>query len=313
MLRALGASNHPRVLQLRAQAGRLADLVDHPQLRDARRLLRATQDVLLLGESVLDFVGPQDHDPRRLPVMLQDLLGPDVSLLAVHGGGYHADLLASYLELLAHRDYRPKVLVVALWARGRFAPWIAHPRFGHHDALARLAALDPATPAWRVRGSLRRGSAADFEAFYRLPHPTLAGDLLVGDYARPLKAGAGDLRLLYAYHHGALIEPAALAAVTRLGAAAKALGCAVVAYQTPLSVETGAALLGPAFTERVAVNFIALDAAFQGGAGDVPILPTAQAFSAAEFIDPADGSEHLNDRGRLRLAGLLAEAVRARL
>jgi hypothetical protein len=29
------------------------------------------------------------------------------------------------------------------------------------------------------------------------------------------------------------------------------------------------------------------------------------------FIDPADGSEHLNQRGRALIAGLLAERIRA--
>jgi hypothetical protein len=314
LLTALAGSDDPRLLRLKDRLGRTYDRLDHPQLRDARRLLRATRDgapeVVYFGESVLDFVGPRDTDQRRLPTMLADQLGG--SLLAVHGGGYHAELLATYLELLAQRPHRPRVVVLPLWVRGRFLPWIEHPRFGHVDALARLGALGPQTPPWRVRGSLRRATAADFAAYYRLPHPTLLGDLTVGDYAVPLKAGTvadpqERLALLYAHHHGALLRDGsdALAAVTRMGEAARALGCGIVAYQTPLSVQTGTAVLGEAFHERVQANFDLMDRAFGG-----PVLPTGMAFDEAEFIDPTDGSEHLNERGRARLAGLLADAVR---
>lgn len=320
LLTVLAGSQDPRVLRLKDRLGRAHDRMDHPQLRDARRILRATRDsapdVVLLGESVLDFVGPLDADQRRLPTMLDAALGPDFSLLAVHGGGYHAELLATYLELLAKREHRPRVVVLPLWVRGRFRPWIEHPRFGHVDALAKLRALDPETPPWRVRGSLRRATSADFEAYYRRPHSTLLGELTVGDYAIPLKARTVTdpqerLALLYAHHHGALLRDGSeeVAAVTRMGVAARALGGGVVAYQTPISVETGTAVLGEAFEQRVRENFRAVDRAFRLGAGG-SVLQTGTAFAADEFIDPADGSEHLNERGRARLAGQLADAVR---
>ena len=143
---------------------------------------------------------------------------------------------------------------------------------------------------------------------------TLAGDLTVGDYARPLKAGglveAERLRLLYAYHHGAALDAAALDAVTRLGAVLARLGCAVVAYQTPICVETGVRALGPELASLVTANFAAMDAAFQWGV-DTPVLQTGTAFGELEFIDPDDGSEHLNSVGRQRLAHLLVAETRA--
>jgi hypothetical protein len=320
LLSTLAGSHDPRAVRLKDSLGRAYDRIDHPQLRDARRMLRATRDnapdVAFFGESVLDFVGPHDSDQRRLPQMLDDALGPSHSLLAVHGGGYHAELLAAYLELLGQRPHRPRVVVLPLWVRGRFLPWIEHPRFGHRDALLRLAALDPATPAWQVRGSLRRATPTDFEAYYLRPHSTLLGDLTVGDYAVPLKAGTiadphERLARLYAHHHGALLQDGGqeMEAVTRMGAAVRALGCGIVAYQTPISVPTGTAVLGQAFEDRVRANFAVMDRAFVLGAG-APVLQTGTAFGEDEFIDPADGSEHLNERGRTRLAALLADAVR---
>ena len=128
-------------------------------------------------------------DRRTLPAMVADGLSP-LSLVAVSGGGYHAELLTAYLDLLAQLPHRHRAVVLPLWVRGRLRPWIDHPRFGHHDALVRLRALDPRTPAWRVRGSLdRRG---DFAGYYRTPYSTLLGDGTVGafDLAGPTLAFA---------------------------------------------------------------------------------------------------------------------------
>lgn len=293
--------------ELKDRAGKLRDRLDHPQLRDARRLLGTRADVVMLGESVLVWVGPHDTDRRTLPAMVADGLKPEWTLTAVSGGGYHAELLAAYLDLLARLPHRPRALVLPLWIRGRLQPWVHHPRFGHHDALQRLRHIDPATAAWRVRGSLKRGG--NWGAYYQVPYETLLGPGTVGDYARPLKDGSvtGDerLRLLYAYHHGGVIEPTAF---TALGRAAGALGVPVVAYQAPVSVATGERVL-PGLAGRVAANFAAADAAFRAGL-DVPVLQTGTSFGEDAFIDPTDGSEHLNERGRRALADLLVGELR---
>lgn len=301
------ASDNPAVTRLVSSAGRLRDRLDHPQLRDARRILRTSADVVLMGESVLNFVGPDDADPRTLARMVADGL-PWLTTLAVHGGGYHAELLTEYVRLLATGPSRPKVVVVALWLRGRLRPWIDHPRFGHVEAMRRLRALEPSTPPWRVRGSLRRETSADFERYYTLPHASLLGDRSIGDYARQLKRPDMDpaerLRLLYAFHHGAPVLPEGLVAVTALGEALRDLGCASFAYESPVSVQTGQRVLGPDFRSTVAENFAAMGNAFGGD-----VIETGTAFGEDAFIDPTDGSEHLNDRGRTQLAAILLEQI----
>ena len=305
------ASDNPAVTRLVSSAGRLRDRLDHPQLRDARRILRTSADVVLMGESVLNFVGPDDADTRTLARMVADGL-PGLRTLAVHGGGYHAELLTEYVRLLATGPSRPKVVVVPLWVRGRLRPWIEHPRFGHVEALRRLRALEPSTPPWRVRGSLRRETSADFERYYRLPHASLLGERSIGDYARPLKRPGMDpaerLRLLYAFHHGSPVLPEGLVAVTALGEALRDLGCASFAYETPVSVQTGQRVLGPDFRSTVEENFAAMRKAFGGD-----VIETGTAFGEDAFIDPTDGSEHLNDRGRTQLTAVLLEQIRKRL
>ena len=290
-----------------SSAGRVRDRLDHPQLRDARRIRRTSADVVLLGESVLNFVGPDDVDPRTLARMVADGL-PGLRTLAVHGGGYHAELLTEYVRLLAARQSGPKVVVVPLWLRGRLRPWVEHPRFGHAEAMRRLRALEPSTPPWRVRGSLRRETSADFERYYTLPYSSLLGERSIGDYARPLKRAGMDpaerLRVLYAFHHGSPVLPEGLEAVTALGEALRDLGCMSFAYETPVSVQTGERVLGPAFRSTVVDNFAVMGKAFGGD-----VLETGTAFAEDAFIDPTDGSEHLNERGRTQLAAILLEQI----
>lgn len=305
------ASENSAVTRLMSNVGRLRDRLDHPQLRDARRIRRTSADVVLMGESVLNFVGPDDADRRTLARMVADGL-PGLRTLAVHGGGYHAELLTEYVRLLAAGQSPPKVVVVPLWLRGRLRPWIEHPRFGHVDAMRRLRALEPSTPQWRVRGSLRRETSADFERYYTLPYASLLGERIIGDYARTLKSPDMDpaerLRMLYAFHHGSPVLPEGLVAVTALGEALRELGCASFAYETPVSVQTGERVLGPDFRSTVAENFAVMGKAFGG-----EVLETGTAFGEDAFIDPTDGSEHLNETGRTQLSAILLQHISKRL
>ncbi|MET0766713.1 MAG: hypothetical protein ABWY50_03630, partial [Aeromicrobium sp.] len=134
----------------------------------------------------------------------------------------------------------------------------------------------------------------------------------IGDYARPLKRPGMDpaerLRVLYAFHHGAPVLPEGLVAVAALGEALRDLGCASFAYETPVSVQTGERVLGPDFRSTVADNFAAMGKAFGG-----EVIKTGTMFGEDAFIDPTDGSEHLNDRGRTQLAAILLEQISKRL
>ncbi|HSY16198.1 MAG TPA: hypothetical protein VK816_09440 [Jatrophihabitantaceae bacterium] len=300
--------------------------VDNAEVRGARVLLRtlrkAPPDVLYLGDSAVSFVSPDDHDRRRLYRMVADSLGTEITLHPLHGGSYHPSLFAEYVRLIEAADRRPLV-VLPLCVRVRTLPWIEHPVFGHKQATEYLRTVRPTTPAWRVHRGFARPTPADFTAFYPLPHATWAGDLTIGDYIHRLKNPTGNglsdddrVKLLYAYHHGGVIEQDSihLEAITRMATTLRKLGCAVVAYQTPVPVETGNQFYGPAFSALIRRNFELMDAAYLRGIGDGgAILQTGMDFRAEEYIDPRDGSEHLNQKGRLRLAAAITTAVRARL
>lgn len=314
---------HPRVLRLRYELRRALDRLDDEDVRNARRLVRALRrtplDVVYLGDSTTSFVAPEDRDRRPLHAMIADELAPDASIHSTFGGSYHADLLADLAGLLPECPSRP-IVIVPLWIRGRYLPWIEHPVYGHQQAMAFLRELPRRTPTWRIRASFPRPAPAAFERFYQLRFPTLVGDLTIGDYVRPLKDPdrfrehpEERVKLIYAYHQGAALDRHGpeMAAVTRLGRVLRDLGVPVVAYQTPLSVQTGAEIYGPAFTELAVKNFAILDDAFREGVGeDVTIIQSGMAFPPDQFIDPRIADEHLNEVGRRRLTDLIVTRTR---
>src|SRR6201999_2087282 len=143
-----------------------------------------------------------------------------------------------------------------LWIRGRYPPWVEHPVWGHRPAMRHIRALPPDVSPARVRAGFPRPTAAAFAAFHRLRYRTLVADQSIGEYVEPLKDAArwaddpqGRARLLHAYHHGAALAAGApeLAAVRALGATLAKIGGDVIAYQTPVPVESGRAHFGAAF------------------------------------------------------------------
>ncbi|MCW2494348.1 hypothetical protein [Jatrophihabitans sp.] len=310
------------VLVARYKVRRWLEQFDNPQLRNARRLLRVLRstsqpDVVYIGDSTVSFTAPGDVDKRRLSVMVDEFL-PDQSLFAIFGGSYHADLIADYVNLIGLTGARP-VLVVPLWIRGRYVPWIEHPVFGHKRAMAYLRTIRRRTPTRSIRQGFPAPSAQEFAEFYALRHKTFLGDLPIGDYINPLKdrdrwKGKEDerVRMLHAYHHGAALTPGspAMDAVVKLGRAVRELGCPVVVYQTPVPVESGVGYFGEEFADLARANFAALDAAFTEGLGrPIEIIQSGTIFPTSEFIDVAGADEHLNEAGRRRLAALIATAV----
>ncbi len=301
--------------------GAVRDLVaraDNTEVRQARqlvaRLRSSPPDVIFFAESAGKFVGPDDHDKRGLAHMVQDEL-PGVDVHLVMGPGHNPRLQDAYLRLVGGSTARPLVLH-PLWLRGWFRAWYEHPKWGHREAAQAIRRFDVSAPLWRMRASLPQPGAKEFDRYHSLRYKTIVADLTVGEYVRLLKSGSPDsqerLRMLYAYHFGAEPTPdiSDIGAVTQLGRRLCEIGCRTVAYHTPLPIQAGAEFLGPSFSELVDNNFQLSEAAYLEGLGrEATILQTGALFEPDEFIDRTEGLEHLNERGRLRLAQMIAKAV----
>jgi hypothetical protein len=298
------------------------DRHDAVPVRQARGLLtRLRTDppaVLYLGDSALAWISPEDVDQRALATMVAEGLGPDVPLLDVGGGGYNPPLYSAYLRLLEVTEQRPLV-IVPLCIRVALTALIDHPVHGRVEFSRAIEGIDLDGPAWRVHHPEPPRDPAAFERFYDLKINTMLGTRTIGEYALPLRDEARwafddpeRVKLLYAYHHATSVEddPRGLEAITRMAERLRGLGCLVVAYETPVPVQTGTELLGPEFEAIVRRNYDAMADAYRAGMGpDATIIRCGMDFAPEEFIDPNDGTEHFNELGRRHLAGLIAAAV----
>ncbi len=304
------------------RARRLANRLDNPEVRAARRLLEALDrgplDVVHFGASESLFVSTVDADNRSLVRMLSDELAPDLSIYSVVGAGYHPRLISEYVRLMGAAP-APRVVVVGIPVRVGYRPWAHHPLYGYSRAVDTLALIAPGTSTWRVRRSLPLPNAAEMTAFDTTPYSCLVGDSTIGDLRRQLKNPAGHglsqadaARVLYGYHHTALdgLDESWLAGITALATELLALGSQVVLYHPPIPIGRGEALFGPEVRRINEENLAVVHERFRAGLPGVSILDTALSFADDCFIDLDDATEHVNESGRVLLTRLIATEVR---
>ncbi len=297
------------------------DRLDDPEIRNGRRLVRdlrkAPPDVVVFGDSLWKFVASYDEDQRRLAPLVEEHLAPGVTLGAYVGAGYNALLMRSYVHLLREHDARP-VVIVPLTTRLVASAWRHHPKYNYERVSRMLLDVDGSTPLRRIQARSADVSG-QFAAYERRPIDTWAGSMTIRDLRRRiLDPAAFDLdaesarRMLYAYHYGEEVRESdhPIGEVEALGRALAEASVTVVAYETSVPVVEGTALWGEQFRERASATLALMGDALRRGMGtDVPIIKSGLVFETSAFIDPADGSEHLNQLGRHRYAELLAGAV----
>lgn len=295
--------------------------VDDAEIRKARvlaRLARADKlDVVYFGDSTTSFRSLDDEDRRPLHRMIADMLPAGTRMHTVHGGSYSPPLYSGFLRLIESSGARP-IVIFPLCVRVRTTPWMEHPIHGRKGAIDHLAAMDADMPTWRIRQGFPAPTAQEWAAFRALSHPTWAGDWKIGDYLDRLKnpAELTDewVKLLYAYHHGGRVPSGRpLQEVTRFGSELRRLGLDVIAYETPIPVEKGEEYY-PGFRSLAEENLASLGEAYRAGYGtEATVLRTGLVSGTDEFIDYRDASEHVNQRGRLRLAESITGTVGHRL
>lgn len=312
----------PQASGARRRARVLRNRLDNLEVRRARimmeRLRTGTVDVLAIGDSTWAFTAPYDEDPRHLAVMVADGLGDTTTMHAVVGAGYNANLIDAYLGLAQRGGFRP-VVIVPLTVRLVTVAWGTHPNYTYRGAVSAIGQMPGDLPLRRIRKAVRPPSVADFDAYDSLTISAFGETAPIRDFRRRLKQPEahgldreGREKLLYAFHHGEQVAPDSvyLEAIRKMGRRIAGMGSPVVAYETPVPVIRGEELHGPEFRRRALANQESVRQAFREGfGGPVEILETGTIFPTEEFIDPEDASEHVNARGRSRLADLIVEAT----
>jgi hypothetical protein len=293
-----------------------AQSAENPELAQARYLLHhlhtAAVDVLLLGESTLLYVGPDEADQRSVGDLLVENLEP-AATYTVAGPGYGIGLHAEFVRLASSMPARP-VVVHTLYVRGTYPAFIDHPQYGHRRGLGLLRAAE-ATGARHLRAAHRAPTPEEYLAYEQVPYPTLVDERrVIGDFMAPLRhdlepGEPEHTRWLFEFHYGGSPTDEGLQAFTDIGRRLRDCGYPVVAFQNPVNVVQGCQVLGAEFGEWHARNERAVLDAYRAGIGDdAVILETSALWQPEDFVDPA--LEHLAAPARVRLAEIVADEVR---
>jgi hypothetical protein len=290
--------------------------VEDPALAAARYLLTALEeeppDILVFGESTLTFVGPEETDRVSVADRLTESLRPKSSFV-VAAPGFNVEVHHQLVRLAATRPPRPLV-VTSLYTRGTLPAFLRHPVWGHRRQIDLLTG-----ETGHVVDALRRPydapGAEEWAAYEAMPYPTFidAGRTIADFMAqlRPAPVYGSDehWRWLFEFHYGGSPNPAAVRAFTAFGRTLRERGFPVIAFQNPVNVVEATERLGPEFIAWHRYNTDIVHEAFVAGYGPgAVVLETADGWMPDDFIEPA--VEHLAAPARIRLAAIIADAVR---
>jgi hypothetical protein len=208
-------------------------------------------------------------------------------------------------------------VIIPLCVRLGTLPWNRHPYFARRESIEYMSSADLNAPLFSIRTHFPSPTRQAYADHMARSHPTWAGELTVGEYVRPLKSveasgldNAAAERLRYAYHHGGVIEQSYLDSITVMAQSLRELGCPSVVYRTPVPVERGRDLYGQEFWDLTERNFVAMERAVSDGFGsEFKVLQTGTICPTADFLDPEDASEHMNQNGRRRVAAEIVDGV----
>lgn len=297
-------------------------LVNQPlrQLEQVRRALaRDEVDVLLLGDSGNLTAAPGDVDKAMIQERLARRTG-GARVATVAGPGFRASVHDALLAVVAGLEQRPRAVVVSVAIRPQLMRHVReHPIYSYEKTRAVLAGVAPGRRIpWLGAGSYV--AEADYDSFFALPMTTRwTGPSTIGSFRSQL-GGQGPhpwpvetRRLLFDYFHGELIDDdnVGFTELEALGRRLRDYGVPAFVYWTMPSLAHGERLYPGEFADKVLGDWRRCRAAATAGNPDLTFIEADLAED--EFEDAQNGTEHFNEHGRERIAGLLADAITARV
>jgi hypothetical protein len=286
------------------------------EIRSLGTYLEGGVDIVYLGDSTVKYIAPEDEDRRSLGEMVQALV-PGAGLGVVAHDGYHAAVFEDYCRYMVRGDVLPCVVIVPINLRSFSPLWDQQPAWQFEKE--RYVLRHPSYVARVLRRPLAVFGVVgedplSIEEFLALP-------VYVGDEQTGTTVDFGVLGHGAAPAHAAQIQGRyqyrlklghrRLTSFVDIACLLVEHGITPVLYITPIDCQAGERYHGGPFMEQVAENVGTIQAALgQVGASalDLSHLCKTEEFCYMDFVN-----EHLDEKGRRRVAERLAEAVRAGL
>lgn len=268
-------------------------------------------EYLYFGDSVLERVADQDRDRRLVHQMFAERRAPR-RVCALSHGAFHPGVFLALTRCLQQLERRPELAIVPINLRCFSPQWDLEPAYqfaGEIELLNQFAAHPSAQlPSFTEVAASREL----YEEFDRTPTSIVGSPLTtVGQFRLVIEATPATeeqarfreqqiFRFFYMYQLAR--DHRHVVALRELFQTLRTLGIPALVYATPINNGAAQAVLGEAFSTQIGINVATL----VGALGDVRLLDWSTTFPPEMFFHTKFHTEHLNERGRLRLVDLLA-------
>lgn len=297
---------------------RLARRHNDAELRQLRSLQRAygssdCPELLIFGDSAMFWTTRKDTDRRHLAEILRDELDADLRLEALVGASYGPRIVIPFLSALRKCQGRPRVIIVPTAVVAAMSTSLAHPQWGYQKT---AQVLQAAIESGNVPRSLEQPSEAEWEAYDRLPAPSLIGvRRTVGEMRLFIDAVPATrwqhvvrLRHLMDYYNAERLTPESpgIRLMAEMAALLRDLSLPSVAYISPVNYEMAEKLVGGSVCEIIRSNAELIETTFSDAAGEYgSVVNAVFDCPGSEFGDPI----HLTEAGRTRIGARIAVGV----
>ncbi|HUR38495.1 MAG TPA: hypothetical protein VM222_03335 [Planctomycetota bacterium] len=283
---------------------------ENPLREQLDALVPMHPDVLYLGDSVLESVASSDAPPISLASMLKKGL-PGMSLGFLSGPGHGPEVHRDETAYVLGKGLRPRAIVVPINLRSFSEFWDQMPQLQysrerfwlrHGDLLGR--GLHGPMSTYQLYSALE-GYARSEKEYDRIP--VVRGTGTLGTLGEIFKGPAPELHLADSFNATYLYSLASdhrkVLALSGLARICRDSGIPLLAYVTPIDIETCERLLGPGIRPRIEKNIDVVRVAMEREGAqwkDAAFLLKARDFDWHRYPN-----EHLNENGRRRLAEVL--------
>ncbi len=280
-------------------------------------------DVLYAGDSVVERVSCTDADKTGLAELLEDKLRPDIAAVTLSHGAWNPEVYLSIARCFQRLHHRPRLLLLPMNLRCFSPQWAANPKWSFPEV--RLAFERFADRGVVTRFVEPRPIPSEaWEAFDATPVHYGGSGLFdrVGPY-RLVIAAKGETafqqawrrRAIFQFHYMHSLDPAhpRVHALRGLMACLAETRIPAALYFTPINHEGGARHWGERFGSAVREQVDRVTEVVRVSSPATPVHDFSFAFESSYFLHEDEATEHLNERGRARLADTLSVLVRDEL